>query len=92
MLEISNLCILSVILKKTVRLILKVSLFLLPFDFLLLIFSLVLLGRCSSSSLSCDGSLTLVSSIKELRDKYKVQVLASQEVSLKYEAIKVLFS
>lgn len=43
--------------------------------------SLVLLYYCSSSSLSCDGSLTLVSSKKELHEKYKVQVLASKGVS-----------
>ncbi|KAL9959941.1 hypothetical protein ACROYT_G033320 [Oculina patagonica] len=35
--------------------------------------------KFSSSSLSCDGNLTLVSSVKELHDKYKVQELASKE-------------
>ena len=44
-------------------------------------FLLVLLYYCSSSSLSCDGSLTLVSSKNELHSKYKVQVLASKGVS-----------
>ena len=42
---------------------------------------LVLLYSYSSSSLSCDGGLTLVSSKKELHDKYKVQVLSSKGVS-----------
>ncbi|XP_020617739.1 general transcription factor 3C polypeptide 1-like isoform X2 [Orbicella faveolata] len=34
--------------------------------------------KFSSSSLSCDGGLTLVSSKNELHNKYKVQVLASK--------------
>ena len=42
----------------------------------------------SSSSLSCDGGLTLVCSKNELNNKYKVQVLASKGVSTNDTGLK----
>lgn len=40
------------------------------------------LAYFSASSLSCDGDLPMVSSVKELHEKYKVQALVDEEVSI----------
>ena len=48
-----------------------------PFSF----FFFFLLALYSTSSLSWDGDGTLVASIKELHDKYKVKPLVSKDVS-----------
>lgn len=46
--------------------------------------------KFSSSSLVCDGNVTLVSSLKELYDKYRVQVMASKQFQIFSPDVSIL--